>query len=193
MGLFSKAGPLDARFTLPPVRKMECTQLNFPCKSEMAMMNFKWIDKQMSTGKYQDPVVMVNRIMESADFWQMVEVVDLEQATQSLVAYVANLESLTLNEDDHVELYMAANFGILAGLFESSSKTTDSGACHPEIWNAMSRLSSLRREDRGGENMNERDSTFMFLCQKTTEAGYVMGKIGGLTMGEVFKRWNALR
>jgi hypothetical protein len=193
MGLFSKAGPLDPMFTLPPVRKMECTQLNFPCKSEMAMMNFKWIDKQMSTGKYQDPVVMVNRIMESSEFWQHVEVVDLNQATQKLVQYVIGLESLTLNEDDYTELYMAANFGLLAGLFESSSKTTDKGACHPEIWNAMSRLSSLRRDDRGGEKMEEKEFAFMFLCQKTTEAGYVMGKLGGLTMAEVFKRWNALR
>lgn len=193
MGLFSKTGPLDPMFTLPPVRKMECTQLNFPCKSEMAMMNFKWIDKQMSTGKYQDPVVMVNRIMESSEFWQHVEVVDLNQATQKLVQYVIGLESLTLNEDDYTELYMAANFGLLAGLFESSSKTTDKGACHPEIWNAMSRLSSLRKDDRGGEKMEEKEFAFMFLCQKTTEAGYVMGKSGGLTMAEVFKRWNALR
>lgn len=193
MGLFSKSGPLDSRFALPAVRKMECTQLNFPCKSEMAMMNFKWIEKQMAPGRYQDPIVMVNRIMESADFWKLVEVVDLNQATQALVQYVMSLESLTLNEDDAAELYMAANFGLLAGLFESSSKTTDKNSCHPEIWNAMSRLSTLRREDRGEENAGEEDSTFLFLCQKTTEAGYVMGKIGGLTMGEVFKRWNALR
>lgn len=190
MGLFSKSGPLDTRFALPAVRKSECTQLNFPCKSEMAMMNFKWIDKQMSTGKYQDPVVMVNRIMESADFWKLIEVVDLNQATLALVQYVVNLEALTLNEDDSSELYMAANFGLLAGLFESSSKTTDKNACHPEIWNAMSRLSSLRRDDIGGEKVKEAASAFLFLCQKTTEAGYVMGKIGGLTMGEVFKRWN---
>jgi hypothetical protein len=156
----------------------------------MAMMNFKWIDKQMSTGKYQDPVVMVNRIMESADFWKLIEVVDLNQATLALVQYVVNLEALTLNEDDSSELYMAANFGLLAGLFESSSKTTDKNACHPEIWNAMSRLSSLRRDDIGGEKVKEAASAFLFLCQKTTEAGYVMGKIGGLTMGEVFKRWN---
>jgi len=190
VGLFSKSGPLDTRFALPAVRKSECTQLNFPCKSEMAMMNFKWIDKQMSTGKYQDPVVMVNRIMESADFWKLIEVVDLNQATLALVQYVVNLEALTLNEDDSSELYMAANFGLLAGLFESSSKTTDKNACHPEIWNAMSRLSSLRRDDIGGEKVKEAASAFLFLCQKTTEAGYVMGKIGGLTMGEVFKRWN---
>ncbi len=117
----------------------------------------------------------------------------MNQATQKLVQYVIGLESLTLNEDDYTELYMAANFGLLAGLFESSSKTTDKGACHPEIWNAMSRLSSLRKDDRGGEKMEEKEFAFMFLCQKTTEAGYVMGKLGGLTMAEVFKRWNALR
>jgi len=42
MGLFSKAAPLDPRFSLPVVKRMDCTQLNFPCKSEMAMTNFKW-------------------------------------------------------------------------------------------------------------------------------------------------------
>ena len=172
MGLFRKSGPLDTRFALPAVRKSECTQLNFPCKSEMAMMNFKWIDKQMSTGKYQDPVVMVNRIMESADFWKLIEVVDLNQATLALVQYVVNLEALTLNEDDSSELYMAANFGLLAGLFESSSKTTDKNACHPEIWNAMSRLSSLRRDDIGGEKVKEAASAFLFLCQKTTAVNW---------------------
>jgi hypothetical protein len=193
MGLFSKPAPLDPIFKLPTVKKMECTQLSFPCKSELAMLNFKWIDKQMSLGTYQEPLIIVNRVMESADFWKQVEVVDLDQATQALVQYVMSLESLKLEENDFAELYMAANFGLLAGLFESSSKTTEKNACHPEIWNAMSRLSSMRREERGGEKISEADSTFLFLCQKTTEAGHVMGKIGGLTMSEIFKRWNALR
>jgi hypothetical protein len=103
------------------------------------------------------------------------------------------LESLKLKEDDFAELYLAANFGLLAGLFESASKTTSKDECHPDIWNAMSRLSSIRREERGGKKITDKDSKFLFLCQKTSEAGHVMGKLGGLTMGEVFKRWDAVR
>ena len=193
MGLFSKAAPLDPRFNLPPVKKMECTQLNFPCKSEIAMMNFKWIEKQMSSGSYQEPLMLVNRIMETADFWKQIAVMNLDEATDSLVQYVMGLESLKLSEDDFADLYMAANFGLLAGLFESASKTTAKEACHPEVWNAMSRLNSMRRSDRGGDDISEKDAAFLFICQKTGEAGYVMGKLGGLTLGEVFKRWNAIR
>ena len=193
MGLFSKPAPLDPRFALPPVKKMECTQLHFPCKSEMAMMNFKWLEKQMASGNYQEPLILVNRIMETADFWKEIEVVNLDSSTDAIVQYVMALESLKLKEDDFTELYVAARFGILAGLFESASKTTDKNACHPEVWNAMSRLSSMRRNERGGENISEEDSKFLFICQKTTEAGYVMGKVGGLTIGEIFKRWNATR
>lgn len=193
MGLFSKPAPLDPRFALPGVKRMDCTQLNFPCKSEIAMMNFRWVDKQMSSRTYQEPLILVNRIMESAEFWKKIEVVDLDVATNSLVQYVMSIESLSLNEDDFAELYMAANFGLLAGLFESSSKTTEKNACHPEIWNAMSRLGTMRRDERGGQEISEKDSTFLFLCQKTGEAGYVMGKLGGLTLGEIFRRWNDVR
>lgn len=192
MGLFSKPAPLDPRFALPSVKRMDCTQLNFPCKSEMAMSNFKWLEKQMSSGTYQEPMILVNRIMETADFWNQIDVINLDDATNALVQYVMGLESLKLKEDDFAELYMAANFGLLAGLFESSSKTTSKDECHPDIWNAMSRLSSMRREERGGQEISEKDSTFLFICQKTGEAGHVMGKLGGLTMGEVFKRWNAV-
>jgi hypothetical protein len=193
MGLFSKQKPLDARFTLPAVKRIDCTQLNFPCKSEIAMTNFKWLDKQMSAGTYQEPMILVNRIMETAEFWKQVEIINLDDATNALVQYVMGLESLSLNEDDFADLYMAANFGLLAGLFESASKTTSRDECHPDIWNAMSRLSSMRREERGGSAISEKDSKFLFICQKTGEAGHVMGKLGGLTMGEIFKRWNAVR
>jgi hypothetical protein len=193
MGLFSKAAPLDPRFTLPAVKRMDCTQLNFPCKSEMAMMNFKWLDKRMASGNYQEPLILVNRIMETTDFWKKIDVINLDDATNALVQYVMGLESLKLNEDDFADLYMAANFGLLAGLFESASKTTSKDECHPEIWNAMSRLNSMRREERGGKEISEKDSAFLFICQKTCEAGHVMGKLGGLTLGEVFKRWNAAR
>jgi hypothetical protein len=172
---------------------MDCTQLNFPCKSEMAMSNFKWLEKQMSSGNYQEPMILVNRIMETAEFWNQIDVINLDDATNALVQYVMGLESLRLKEDDFAELYMAANFGLLAGLFESSSKTTSKDECHPDIWNAMSRLSSMRREERGGQEISEKDSTFLFICQKTGEAGHVMGKLGGLTLGEVFKRWNEVR
>lgn len=193
MGLFSKPAPLDPRFALPSVKRMDCTQLSFPCKSEMAMSNFKWLEKQMSSGTYQEPMILVNRIMETADFWNQIDVINLDDATNALVQYVMGLESLKLKEDDFAEIYMAANFGLLAGLFESSSKTTSKDECHPDIWNAMSRLSSMRREERGGQEISEKDSAFLFICQKTGEAGHVMGKLGGLTMGEVFKRWNAVR
>jgi len=193
MGLFSKPAPLDPLFALPSVKRMDCTQLHFPCKSEVAMTNFRWLEKQMSSGTYQEPMILVNRIMESSDFWKQVDIINLEDATNALVQYVMMLESLKLNEDDFADLYMAANFGLLAGLFESSSKTTSKDECHPEIWNAMSRLSSMRRQERGGEEISEKDSAFLSICQKTGEAGHVMGKLGGLTMGEIFKRWNAVR
>lgn len=193
MGLFSKPAPVDPRFTLPRVKRMDCTQLNFPCKSEYAMMNLKWLEKQMTSGSYQEPMILVKRILDTKDFWKQVNVINLDDATNALVQYVMGLETLSLNERDFAELYMAANFGLLAGLFESSSKTTGKDECHPEIWNALSRLSSFRREERGGKEISEEDSTFLFICQKTSEAGYVMGKLGGLTLGQVFQRWNADR
>ncbi len=193
MGLFSKPAPLDPRFALPPVKRMDCTQLIFPCKSEMAMMNFKWLEKQMASGTYQEPLVLVNRIMETAEFWNQIDIVNIDDATNSLVQYVMAIESLRLKEEDFADLYMAANFGLLTGLFESSSKTTSKDDCHPDVWNAMLRVATLRREERGGQKISDKDSTFLFICQKTGEAGYVMGKLGGLTLGEVFKRWNDIR
>ena len=147
----------------------------------------------MSLGKYEEPLVLINRIMESADFWNQIDVINLDDATNALVQYVMGLESLKLKEDDFAELYMAAKFGLMAGLFESASKTTDKAACHPDIWNAMSRLSSMRGEERGGKEISENDFAFLFICQKASEAGHVMGKLGGLTLGEVFKRWDAIR
>lgn len=156
-------------------------------------MNFKWLEKQMTLGTYQEPLILVNRIMETNEFWNQIEIVNLDDATNSLVQYVMELESLKLKEEDFADLYMAANFGLLAGLFESSSKTTSKDECHPEVWNAMSRLGTMRREERGGREISEKDSAFLFICQKTGEAGYVMGKLGGLTLGEVFKRWNDIR
>ena len=192
MRLFSKPAPLDPRFELPSVKKMECIQLNFPCKSEKAMSNFKRLEKQMSSGTYQDPMILVNRIMETIEFWKQIDVINLDDATDALVQYVMGLESLKLKENDFADLYLAANFGLLAGLFESSSKTTSKDECHPDVWNAMTRLSSMRRQERGGQDISEKDSAFLFLCEKTGEAGYVMGKLGGLTMGEVFKRWNSV-
>lgn len=193
MGLFSKPAPVDPRFTLPRVKRMDCTQLSFPCKSEYAMMNLKWLEKQMTSGSYQEPMILVNRILDTKDFWKQVDVINLDDATNALVQYVIGLETLSLNERDFAELYMAAEFGLLAGLFESASKTSGKDECHPEIWNAMSRLNSFRREERGGKEISEEDSTFLFICQKTSEAGYVMGKLGGLTLGQVFQRWNAVR
>ena len=190
MGIFSKTAPLDPRFMLPSVKKMDCTQLIFPCKSEMAMMNFRWLEKQMSSGKYQEPMLLVNRIMETSSFWKKIDLINLDDLTNSLVQYVMSIESLKLNENDFADLYMATNFGLLAGLFESASKTTSRDACHPEIWNAMSRLNSMRRDERGGKEISEKDSAFLFICQKSGEAGYVMGKLGGLTVGDVFARWN---
>lgn len=192
MGLFGESAPLDPMFALPAVKKMDCTKLRFPCKSEKAMMNFRWLEKQMSSGAYEEPLILVKRILDSAGFWSRIDVINLDDATNSLVQYVMIIESLKLKENDFSDLYMAANFGLLAGLFESASKSTTMKACHPEIWNAMSRLNSMRREGRGGEEISETDSTFLFICQKTSEAGYVMGKLGGLTLGEVFKRWNAV-
>jgi len=159
----------------------------------MAMTNFKWLEKQMSSGAYQDPMVMVNRIMESADVWKLIEVVNLDASTDALVQYVMAIEALKLDEDDFADLYLSANFGLLAGLFEAASKTTSKDECHPEIWNAMSRLGAIKRQERGGKEILDEDSKFLFICQKTSEAGYVMSKIGGLTLGEVFKRWNAIR
>jgi hypothetical protein len=156
------------------------------------MTNFKWVEMQMSSGTYQEPMILVNRIIETTEFWKQIDVINLEDATHALVQYVMELESLKLNENDFADLYMAANFGLLAGLFESSSKKTSKHDCHPEIWNALTRLSSMRRQERGGQELSEKDSAFLFLCEKTGEAGYVMGKLGGLTMGEVFKRWNAV-
>ena len=190
MGLFSKPAPLDPRFALPSVKKMDCTQLNFPCKSEIAMTNFKWLEKQMASGTYQEPLILVNRIMETTEFWKQIDVINLDDATNALVQYVMGLESLKLKQDDFADLYMAANFGLLAGLFEGSSKTTSKDECHPDIWNAMARVSSMRRQERGGKEISDKDSAFLFICQKTGEAGYVMSKLGGLTLGEVFKRWN---
>jgi hypothetical protein len=195
MGFFSKPAPLDPRFTLPAVKRMDCTQLYFPCKSEMAMMNFKWLEKQMKsdTYTYQEPMILVNRIMETSDFWKQVNIINLDDATNGLVQYVMGLEALKLKEDDFAELFMAANFGLLAGLFESSSKTTSKDECHPDIWNAMTFLSSIRGESLDGTEKPGKDSAFLFICQKTCEAGYVMGKLGGLTLAEVFKRWNDVR
>jgi hypothetical protein len=91
MGLFNKTAPLDPRFTLPSVKKMDCTQLIFPCKSEVAMMNFRWIDKRMSSGKYQDPMMMVSRILETSDFWKEIDVVNLDNSTNALVQYVMSI------------------------------------------------------------------------------------------------------
>lgn len=193
MGLFSKTTPLDPRFVLPAVKRMDCTQLNFPCKSEMAMMNFKWLQKRMSSGDYQEPAILVGRIMESVDFWKQVNVINLDDATNAMVQYVTILESFKLGESEFADLYMSANFGLLAGLFESASKTTSKDECHPDIWNAMSIFSSLRRDDQGGKELSDKESRFLFICQKTCEAGYVMGKLGGLTLGEVFKRWDEVR
>jgi hypothetical protein len=190
VGIFSKTAPLDPRFMLPSVKKMDCTQLIFPCKSEMAMMNFRWLEKQMSSGKYQEPMLLVNRIMETSSFWKKIDLINLDDLTNALVQHVMSIESLKLNENDFADLYMATNFGLLAGLFESASKTTSRDACHPEIWNAMSRLNSMRRDERGGKEISEKDSAFLFICQKSGEAGYVMGKLGGLTVGDVFARWN---
>ena len=190
MGLFSKPAPLDPRFALPSVKRMDCTQLNFPCKSEIAMTNFKWLEKQMASGTYQEPLILVNRIMETTEFWKQIDVINLDDATNALVQYVMGLESLKLKQDYFADLYMAANFGLLAGLFEGSSKTTSKDECHPDIWNAMARVSSMRRQERGGKEISEKDSAFLFICQKTGEAGYVMSKLGDLTLGEVFKRWN---
>ncbi len=156
-------------------------------------MNFKWLEKQMASGTYQEPLVLVNRIMETAEFWNQIDIVNIDDATNSLVQYVMAIESLRLKEEDFADLYMAANFGLLTGLFESSSKTTSKDDCHPDVWNAMLRVATLRREERGGQKISDKDSTFLFICQKTGEAGYVMGKLGGLTLGEVFKRWNDIR
>lgn len=144
----------------------------------------------MSSGKYQEPMLLVNRIMETSSFWKEIDLINLDDLTNALVQYVMSIESLKLNENDFADLYMATNFGLLAGLFESASKTTSRDACHPEIWNAMSRLNSMRRDERGGKEIFEKDSAFLFICQKSGEAGYVMGKLGGLTVGEVFVRWN---
>jgi hypothetical protein len=47
-----------------------------------------------------------------------------------------------------------------------------------------------RRGERGGDKISDTDLTFLFLCQKTDEAGYVMGKLDGLSLGEIFKCWN---
>jgi hypothetical protein len=146
----------------------------------------------MSSGTYKEPMILVNRIMETSEFWKQIDVINLEDATHALVQYVMELESLKLKENDFADLYMAANFGLLAGLFESSSKKTSKNDCHPEIWNALTRLSSMRRQERGGQELSENDSVFLFLCEKIGEAGYVMGKLGVLTMGEVFKLWNAV-
>jgi hypothetical protein len=154
------------------------------------MTNFKWLEKQMASGTYQEPLILVNRIMETTEFWKQIEVINLDDATNALVQYVMGLESLKLKQDDFADLYMAANFGLLAGLFEGSSKTTSKDECHPDIWNAMARVSSMRRQERGGKEISDKDSAFLFICQKTGEAGYVMSKLGGLTLGEVFKRWN---
>jgi len=193
MGIFSKPAPLDPKFALPPAKNRECTELRFPCKSELAMSNFRWMEKQMVSGTYQDPLILVGRILETSEIWNDFDAFDLDEATNALVQYVMGLESLKLKEKDFADLYMAASFGLLAGLFEGASKTTDRNVCHPDIWNAMLRLSSMRREERGGEKISDKNSEFLFICQKTTEAGYVMGKLGGLTLGEVFKRWNAVR
>lgn len=154
------------------------------------MMNFRWLEKQMSSGKYQEPMLLVNRIMETSSFWKKIDLINLDELTNALVQQVMSIESLKLNENDFADLYMATNFGLLAGLFESASKTTSRDACHPEIWNAMSRLNSMRRDERGGKEISEKDSAFLFICQKSGEAGYVMGKLGGLTVGDVFVRWN---
>ena len=193
MGLFSKSAPLDPRFALPAVKRMDCTQLHFPCKSEMAMTNFKWLEKQISSGNYQEPLVLVNHILETADFWEQLGVINIGDATKALVQFVIALESLKLKKTDLADLNMSANFGLLAGLFEISSKTTSKDECHPDIWNAMCRLSSMRREERGGDAISEKDSAFLFICEKTSEAGYVMGRLGGLSLEEVFTHWNDVR
>lgn len=154
-------------------------------------MNFRWLDKQMSSGAYKEPLELVNRIMESAEIWKDVDIVNIDDATNALVQYVMALESLSLSEKDFGDLYFSANFGLLAGMFESASKTTSKEACHPDIWNAMSRLSQVRSMERGEDEVTDADKSFLFLCKKTTEAGYVMGKLGGLTLGELFKRWDS--
>jgi hypothetical protein len=54
----------------------------------MAMTNFKWLEKQMSSGTYQEPMILVNRIMETAEFWEQLDVINLDDATNALVQYV---------------------------------------------------------------------------------------------------------
>ena len=42
--------------------------------------------------------------METADFWNQIEVINLDDVTNALAQYVMGLESLKLNEDDFADL-----------------------------------------------------------------------------------------
>lgn len=188
MGIFSKSQPIDSRFALPAVKPRECIELRFPCKSEVAWASGEWLIRQVALGFHEATLLHI-RIMETSEYWEQLEGINLNNAAGALAQYVTEIESIKLNENDFLELYWAAHFGLLAGLFEMASKATSEDYCHPAIWNALLHSSALRRRERGGDEISEKDWSFKFLCDKTGEAGYVMGKLGGLSLSEVFKRW----
>lgn len=184
MGLFKKQSPIDAMFTLPDVPSRECTLMGFPNNHSATMLNVSWLDKQLAAGQGFD--YWVTRIFESEKYWGE-RTSGFRSDALEIVRTIEILEGLEISEEDRAELFSRAYFGILAGIFERSSKSTSAKDCHPLIWNALKCYEHAIAESQSESQFQvEHGIIFGQMCL----AGYVVGKIEGMTVGRALLRWD---
>lgn len=188
MALFGGRSPMDPRFELPKVSSRECTELRLPRRSVYAMANHAWTATQWEKGIAPNPAEMVIRIFDSEVFWERF-MPNVEEVALAIAVHLASTEAMELDVDQENMLFQSARFGMLAGMFDHASETTEDMYCHPEIWNARSYYSTFARERYERKSDSETEDIFLMNCDKASEAGLVMGKIGGISVMELFEHW----
>jgi len=183
MGVFSNPKPIHPRFELPKVAPRECSRMSLPKMSAVMFPIIKWLDWQAK--QKQDQAFWIAKILDSEEFWTNMNI-DIGQFAFNIAHAAATKENLVENSDLVDDLFAHARLGVLAGMFEKASQATSPGDCHPLIWNAMTFFNMSVRDMEGRVEV---PNSSLMLRECTTWAGYALGKVPNITIGQVFADW----
>ena len=181
--IFPRLKSANSSSGLPNVSQRESVPILFPSSNAIADLDYGALKKMAQLR--QDTDYWIVKIYETEESWKA-KSIDVSAVILPLVRQACELLNANLTNEEENVLLVAASFGMLAGLYESSSDTTSALSCHPFIWNSLHAFTLSCPAYYQSSSFHKANpgvfSNMPFL-------GFVVGKVPEINFDLLFSRW----
>ena len=180
---FNRLKPANLTAGLPGLSTRECLPLTMPNSNSLIGLDYGSLTKMAKIGLGTDYWIV--KIYESEGSWKALSI-DVDSTVLPIVRKACEMRNAVPTTEEEKVLLVGTSFGMLAGLYESSSNTTSAQLCHGFIWNSLVAFTQSCPAFYQSSSFHEANpavfSNMPFL-------GYAVGKVPNLEFNRLFSRW----